>query len=92
LFGKVYSRLLYHAVREISKGHTLQTIQLVGAILFGLALLASGQSSTFTGTIAGQVIMEGFLKMKIPCWQRRALTRGLALVPAMIGVLTLGEH
>ena len=64
----------------------------LAAILFGLALLASGQSSTFTGTIAGQVIMEGFLKMKIPCWQRRLLTRGLALIPAMIGVLTLGEH
>jgi manganese transport protein len=64
----------------------------LAAILFGLALLASGQSSTFTGTIAGQVIMEGFLKLKIPCWQRRLLTRGLALVPAMIGVLTLGEH
>jgi manganese transport protein len=64
----------------------------LAAILFGLALLASGQSSTFTGTIAGQVIMEGFLKMKIPCWQRRAITRGLALVPAMIGVVTLGEH
>jgi len=64
----------------------------LAATLFALALLASGQSSTFTGTIAGQVIMEGFLKMKIPCWQRRAITRGLALIPAMIGVLTLGEH
>jgi len=64
----------------------------LAAILFGLALLASGQSSTFTGTIAGHVIMEGFLKMKIPCWQRRLLTRGLELIPAMIGVLTLGEH
>ena len=61
-------------------------------ILFGLALLASGQSSTFTGTIAGQVIMEGFLNLRIPCWQRRLLTRGLALVPALIGVLTWGEH
>jgi manganese transport protein len=64
----------------------------LAAILFGLALLASGQSSTFTGTIAGQVIMEGFLKLKIPCWQRRAITRGLALIPAMIGVVMLGEH
>jgi manganese transport protein len=62
------------------------------AILFGLALLASGQSSTFTGTIAGQVIMEGFMKWKIPCWQRRLITRALALAPAMIGVLMLGEH
>jgi len=64
----------------------------LAAILFGLALLASGQSSTFTGTIAGQVIMEGFLKLKIPCWQRRLITRGLALGPAMVGVLTLGDH
>jgi len=64
----------------------------LAAVLFGLALLASGQSSTFTGTIAGQVIMEGFLKLKIPCWQRRLITRGLALGPAMVGVLTLGDH
>jgi manganese transport protein len=62
------------------------------AVLFGLALLASGQSSTFTGTIAGQVIMEGFLNLKIPCWQRRLITRLLALGPAMVGVLTLGDH
>jgi manganese transport protein len=62
------------------------------AVLFGLALLASGQSSTCTGTIAGQVIMEGFLKLKIPCWQRRMITRALALGPAMVGVLTLGDH
>jgi len=61
------------------------------ALLFGLALLASGQSSTFTGTIAGQVIVEGFLKLSIPCWQRRLITRALALVPALIGVLWLGE-
>lgn len=60
-------------------------------VLFGIALLASGQSSTLTGTIAGQVIMEGFLDMKIPCWQRRLITRGLALIPAFLGVLWLGE-
>lgn len=63
----------------------------LAAILFGVALLASGQSSTFTGTIAGQVIMDGFLQMKIPCWQRRLITRGLALIPALIGVLMLGD-
>jgi len=61
------------------------------AILFGFALLASGQSSTFTGTLAGQVIMDGFLDLRIPCWQRRLITRGLALVPALIGVLWFGE-
>ncbi len=64
----------------------------VAALLFGVALLASGQSSTFTGTIAGQVIMEGFLDLKIPCWQRRLITRGLALVPALGGVLWLGDQ
>ncbi|MCA1322549.1 Nramp family divalent metal transporter [Herbaspirillum sp. alder98] len=62
------------------------------AILFGVGLLAAGQSSTFTGTIAGQVIMEGFLRIKIPCWQRRVITRALALVPALVGVMTLGPH
>jgi manganese transport protein len=59
--------------------------------LFGVALLAAGQSSTFTGTIAGQVIMEGFLRLKIPCWQRRLATRALALIPAGLGVAWLGE-
>jgi manganese transport protein len=63
----------------------------LASLLFGIALLASGQSSTFTGTIAGQVLMEGFLDLKIPCWQRRVITRGLALVPAFGGVLLLGE-
>ena len=64
----------------------------VAGLLFGIALFASGQSSTFTGTIAGQVILEGFLNLSIPCWQRRLITRGLAIVPALIGVLTMGEH
>lgn len=57
----------------------------------GLALLAAGQSSTFTGTIAGQVIMEGFLDQKVPCWQRRLITCALALAPALGGVWCLGE-
>jgi manganese transport protein len=61
------------------------------AALFGIALLASGQSSTFTGTIAGQIVMEGFLDLKIPCWQRRLITRGLALVPAFMGVWWFGD-
>jgi manganese transport protein len=63
----------------------------VAGLLFGVALLAAGQSSTITGTIAGQVIMEGFLDLKIPCWQRRIITRGLALVPAFAGLWAMGE-
>ena len=55
-----------------------------------MALLAAGQSSTFTGTIAGQVIMDGFLDLKIPCWQRRLITRGLALIPAFLGIWWFG--
>ena len=63
----------------------------LAATLFGVALLASGQSATFTGTIAGQIILEGFLELKIPCWQRRLITRALALVPAFAGVWWLGD-
>ena len=64
----------------------------VAATLFGIALLASGQSSTFTGTIAGQIVMEGFLDLKIPCWQRRLLTRSLALLPAFAGTWYYGNE
>lgn len=63
----------------------------LASLLFGVALLAAGQSSTFTGTIAGQIVMEGFLDLKIPCWQRRLITRSLALLPAFGGVLWLGD-
>ena len=61
------------------------------SVLFGIALLASGQSSTFTGTIAGQVVLEGFLGFRMPYWQRRLITRALALVPAFFGVLWMGD-
>ena len=83
------------SVTEIDQAyHLLDPIAGTAAagILFGLGLFAAGQSSTFTGTIAGQVIMEGFLKLKIACWKRRVITRGLALVPAFIGVVLLGDN
>ena len=82
------------AVVEIQDAYHLLDPLVGGAFastLFGIALLASGQSSTFTGTIAGQVIMEGYLNLKIPCWQRRLITRGLALIPAFAGVWLMGE-
>jgi len=81
------------AVTEIDEAYRLlQPIAgSAAALIFGFALLASGQSSTFTGTIAGQVIMEGFINLKIPCYQRRLITRALALGPALVGVLWLGE-
>ena len=82
------------AVTEIEDAyHLLDPIVGTGfaGTLFALALLASGQSSTFTGTIAGQVLMEGSLELSIPCWQRRLITRVLALAPAFLGVWLLGQ-
>lgn len=63
----------------------------LSAVLFALALLASGQSATLTGTLAGQVVLEGFLKLKIALWKQRVVTRLLAIVPALCGILWLGE-
>ena len=84
----------HRAVVEIQDAYHLLDPLVGGAlasVIFGIALLASGQSSTFTGTIAGQILMEGFLELQMPCWKRRVITRGLALVPAFGGVLLLGE-
>jgi manganese transport protein len=84
----------HRGVTEIQDAYHLLDPLVGGAfasIVFGVALLASGQSSTFTGTIAGQILMEGFLELKMPCWKRRVITRALALVPAFGGVLWLGE-
>ncbi|MBH8563074.1 Nramp family divalent metal transporter [Nostoc sp. CENA67] len=60
--------------------------------IFGIALLASGQSSTLTATLAGQIVMEGFLQFRLPSWLRRLLTRLLAIVPALITIIIFGEH
>ncbi len=79
LAGSAFHAAGHTGVADIEQAYQLIT-PLVGggaAILFGIALLASGQSSTLTGTIAGQVIMDGFLQVKIPCYQRRLITRGL---------------
>jgi manganese transport protein len=59
--------------------------------LFGLALLASGQNATITGTMAGQIVMEGFLNLKIKPWLRRLITRGLAIIPAWLLLHFYGE-
>ena len=59
--------------------------------VFALALLASGQNSTLTGTLAGQIVMEGFLEIRLQPWVRRLLTRGIAIVPAIIVAALYGE-
>jgi manganese transport protein len=61
------------------------------SILFAVALLASGQSSTVTGTLAGQVVMEGFMKWRIRPWVRRMITRGLAIIPAIVVIGIKGD-
>jgi manganese transport protein len=93
LAGSAFHAVGQPVVDDIEQAYQLITPLAGGAaaLLFGLALLASGQSSTLTGTVAGQVIMDGFLHIRIPCYQRRLITRGLALLPALLGVLLLGE-
>ena len=60
-------------------------------VLFAVALIAAGQSSTLTGTLAGQIIMEGYLNLRIQPWIRRILTRLLAIIPAVLTIVFLGE-
>ena len=81
-------------VAEIQDAFQLLTPLLgVGAasVVFALALLASGQSSTITSTLAGQIVMEGFLNLRIRPWMRRLITRGIAIVPAAIVAILYGE-
>jgi NRAMP (natural resistance-associated macrophage protein) metal ion transporters len=63
----------------------------LGSILFGVALLAAGMNSTLTGTLAGQIVMEGFLNLRITPWLRRLITRLIAIVPAVIVTALYGE-
>ena len=64
----------------------------MASVLFAVALLASGQNSTITGTLAGQIVMEGFLDLRLPAWLRRLITRLLAIVPAVIVTALYGEN
>ena len=84
----------YNDVADIADAHKLLTPVLgagAASVVFAIALLASGQSSTLTGTLAGQVVMEGFLHIKLRPWLRRLVTRLLAVVPAFFVALYYGE-
>ena len=80
-------------VAEIQDAYKLLTPLLAAgaSTVFALALLASGQNSTLTGTLAGQIVMEGFLNIRLRPWLRRLITRGIAIVPAVIVTLLYGE-
>ena len=81
-------------VAEIQEAYKLLSPLLgvgVASILFAVALLASGQNSTLTGTLAGQIVMEGFLNIRITPWLRRLITRLIAIVPALLVIGFFGE-
>ena len=80
-------------VTEIQQAHVLLAPLLgtaAASVLFAVALLCAGQSSTLTGTMAGQIVMEGFLNFRMRPWLRRLITRMLAIVPAAITIYTVG--
>ena len=81
-------------VSDIQNAHQLLA-PLIGSnlapILFGIALVAAGQSSTITGTLAGQIVMEGYLNLRIAPWLRRLITRLIAIIPAYVVILVYGE-
>jgi manganese transport protein len=83
-----------HEVAEIQDAHKFLE-PLLGTkwapILFAVALIAAGQSSTITGTLAGQIVMEGYLNLRIQPWVRRIITRLIAIVPAVVVILIYGE-
>src|SRR5207253_79127 len=85
----------HEAVADIGDAYQLLS-PLLGAkaasILFAVALLCSGQNSTLTGTLAGQIVMEGFINLRLRPWLRRLITRGIAIIPAIIIVALYGER
>ncbi len=81
-------------VAEIQDAYRLLSPTLgvgIASTLFAIALLASGQNATLTGTLAGQIVMEGFLNFRITPWLRRLITRGIAIVPAVVIIGIYGE-
>ncbi len=84
----------HHEVADISVAYKLLNPLLgasIASTLFAVALLASGQNSTLTGTLAGQIVMEGFLNIRLKPWLRRLITRAVAIIPAFIVTVLYGE-
>jgi manganese transport protein len=85
----------YASVADIGDAYQLLSPVLgvsLASTLFAVALLASGQNSTLTGTLAGQIVMEGFLNIRMRPWMRRLLTRLIAIIPAVIVTALYGER
>ncbi|HTS88191.1 MAG TPA: Nramp family divalent metal transporter [Gemmatimonadales bacterium] len=85
----------HEGVQDINDAYRLLSPLLgttAASLLFAMALLASGQNSTITGTLAGQIVMEGFLNLRLPPWLRRLITRLIAIIPAVIVTAIYGER
>lgn len=94
LAAAVFHKGGHTEVAEIQDAYYLLSPELdipIASTLFALALLASGQNSTLTSTLAGQIVMEGFLNLRLKPWVRRLITRGIAIIPAIICVILYGE-
>ncbi|MEO8590049.1 MAG: Nramp family divalent metal transporter [Flavobacteriales bacterium] len=93
LAAAAFHRSGHTDVAEIDQAHQLLS-DLFGSLapaLFAIALIAAGQSSTITGTLAGQIVMEGYLDLRIRPWLRRLITRLIAIVPAVVCIVWFGE-
>ena len=96
----VVAAAVFHRAGRFDVGDIRDAYQLLSPLLgvagastlFALALLASGQASTLTATLAGQIVMEGFLHIRLRPWVRRLITRLLALIPALITIVWFGEN
>lgn len=91
----VFYRAGYFNVAEIQEAHALLA-PIVGAsfapAFFAIALICSGQASTITGTLAGQIVMEGFINIRLRPWVRRIITRMIAIIPAVLTIIFFGEN
>ena len=95
LAGAVFHQGGHQEVARLEDAHRLLAPLLgtsVASVVFAVALLCSGQSSTITGTLAGQIVMEGFLHIRIQPWLRRMISRGLAIIPAVAVILLRGPR
>lgn len=84
----------YYTVVEIQDAHDLLAPLMgkaIAPIIFAIALIAAGQISTITGTLAGQIVMEGYLDLRIAPWLRRLITRSIAVIPALLVIYYLGD-
>ena len=96
----ILAAAVFHAngrfdVEDIEQAHQLLAPMLgvgAAATLFAIALLASGLNSTVTATLAGQIVMEGFLHLRLPPWLRRLITRALAIIPVVVVIMLFGDQ